>query len=174
MKLSETHFRYAAFFAVLTLSATIGFGQTAPQVIVKAEAEKKSFVEGSDLSFRCSITNNSEQRPIAFITCPPAYDVTLSDSQGRSVPLSESYQRKLKTGGYVCESTTTIEVEPGQTWGPEVWPTPDRGMFDLKPGTYTGRLIWHFTVREEPLGGNAIGQMTVPSNSFVITVVPRP
>ena len=152
--------------------------QLRPQVTVTAEPEKKSFVVGSDLSFRFSVTNNWEQHSISFMTCPPPYEVTLSDSQTHPVPLSQAYQQRLEKGGYSCLSTVLIEVKPGETWGPQVWPTPDQGMYDLKPGTYTGRLLWHFTAYEiNPSTGKPdekdIRNITISSNVFTLVVVPR-
>lgn len=161
--------------AILTRSS---WGQTGPNVGVTAEPERKSFVEGSDLSFRFSITNNSEQS-ISFSTCPPPYDVALSDSQDRPVPQSDHYIQQSRKGNYVCESTVEIEIKPGETWGPQVWPTPDRGMFDLKAGTYIGRLLWHFTIYEKESAGGVpalkhIRYITTPSTVFTFAVIPRP
>lgn len=144
MKRVKSHKQVSMILLALAILTRSSSGQTGPNVGVTAEPERKSFVEGSDLSFRFSIANNSEQHSISFSTCPPPYDVALSDSQGRPVPQSDFYIQQSRKGVYVCESTVEIEIKPGETWGPQVWPTPDRGMFDLKAGTCTGRLLWPF------------------------------
>ena len=154
-------------------------GQTGSAVEVTAQPEKKCFVEGSDLSFRFSITNNSKQQSISFSTCPSPYGVELSDSQGRPVPQSDRYTQQVRNGDYVCESTGLIEIKPGETWGPQVWPTPDRGMFDLRAGTYTGRLLWHFTTYKRKSDGGVpeskhMRAITIKSTGFSVAVTPRP
>ena len=166
----DTRIGCATLLMLVVLLTGTGYGQAAPQVIVNAEAEKKSFAEGADLSFRFSVTNNSEQYSLWFSTCPAPYDGVLSDSEGRPVPLNDTYQHPRGTHVYVCESTIMEEIKPRQTWGPEVWPTPDHGMFDLKPGMYTGRLFWHFGVVDQ--AGKELHQITVPSNSFAVVVIP--
>jgi hypothetical protein len=171
MNFARTYLRCGHLLVLLVLLTRTGLGETPPLLTVTAEPEKKSFVEASDLSFRFSVTNNSEQYSLSFSTCPAPYDVALLDSQGRPVPLRDSYQHSPGTHVYVCESTIMEEIKPGETWGPEVWPTPDRGMFDLRPGTYTGRLLWHFGLVDK--AGTELHEIIVPSNVFTVVVVPR-
>jgi len=110
MDFARTHIRYACLLMVVFLLTATVLGETPPRASVNAEAEKKSFVEGSELRFRFSVTNNSEQYSLSFSTCPVPYDVALSDSQGRPVPLSDSYQHPSGTQVYVCESTIMEEI----------------------------------------------------------------
>ena len=53
-------------------------------------------IEGADLAFRFSITNNWPDHTLSFATCPPPYDVELSDWHGRPVPQSDSYRQRAK------------------------------------------------------------------------------
>ena len=177
MKRVKRHKQLSMILLALAILTRSSLAKTRPNIEVTAAPENKTIVEGSDLSFRFSVTNNSKQHSISFSTCPSPYEVALSDSQGRPVSQSDQYVRR--NGVYVCESTVLIEIKPGETWGPQVWPAPDRGMFDLKAGTYTGRLLWHFTIYKKMSDGSPpalknVGSITTPSNVFTFAVTPRP
>ena len=161
---------------VILLTASPIWAQDPPKsaITVFVEPHTASFVEGADLTFRFSITNKSRNDTLSFGTCPPPYDVELFDVQGKPLPMSENYQKSMREGTYVCVSSLMVEIRPNQMWGPEEWPTPDRTMFDLRPGAYSGRLLWHFSVyKNGATYPRDVKERTIPSNSFQFTVTPR-
>jgi len=155
---------------IVILAVSPGSAKSSPQVVVTVALEQTSIRVGTGFGFKFSITNHWKDHTVSFFTCPTPYEMEMFDSQGSPIPKSEAWQRKVKTGVYTCESTLVQEVAPGQTLGPYST-ADDPKMFDLKPGNYSGRLLWHFstTTGSKPRSGKTI---TVPSNTFQFTVVP--
>jgi hypothetical protein len=152
----QLHLGLAIIALCLTASA-----QNAEQpisVLVQPEAEYLGAV-------RVSITNNSKHK-VWFESCPDAYTVELTDSNGRIVP----YKLPQPPAGptWECGRNIIYTILPGKTWTTQV---AINEKFDLKAGTYSLRVRWHFpwNVRKTDQGADW-DTLTVSSNTISLTI----
>ena len=127
-------------------------------VVIQPEAEYLG-------SVKASITNHSAHK-IWFTSCPEPYTVHLTDSSGEIVPY-----RPLQKGQIylpLCGRNILYTIKPGETWSMEV---PIHDKLDLKAGTYSLTLLWHFpwNVRKTDQG-EAWDTLTVSSNTIPLTI----
>jgi hypothetical protein len=168
---SRPCFRLLAILLIVAVAQS-AFAKSKVRVVVSVTPVSASIPVGARLDFKYSIANQWPGHTIGFSTCPPPYDIELFDSVGKIVPLSETWQRKMNNSVFVCSATALIEVKSGQTWGPAGLPGYDSDMFELKPGNYSGRLQWHFWTAHVG-ASRSEKEITVPSNSFTLIVVPQ-
>jgi len=127
-------------------------------VLVQPEAEYLG-------SVKVSITNHSKHK-IWFSSCPDPYTVELTDSKGRIVPYKLPQPPAGQT--WECGATGLYTIYPGKTWATEV---AINERFDLKMGTYSLKLRWHFpwNVRKTDQGADW-DTLTVSSNTTSLTI----
>jgi hypothetical protein len=117
---------------VLCLTASARNLKQPISLLVQPEAEQPGVV-------KVSITNQSKHK-VWFESCPDPYTVELTDSDGRNVP----YKTPPASSGpnvLVCGRNILYTIPPGETWTTEVAINEE---FDLKMGTYSLKLLWHF------------------------------
>jgi hypothetical protein len=128
-------------------------------VLIQPEAEYLGSVKGS-------IINHSAHK-IWFTSCPDPYTVHLTDSSGDLVPYKH-FRPPQQDQVQVCGGNIVYTIAPGETWNAKVAINEE---FDLKAGTYSLTLLWHFpwNVRKTDQG-EAWDTLTVSSNTISLTV----
>ena len=127
-------------------------------VVVQPEAEYLGAV-------RVSITNHSKHK-VWFESCPDAFTVELTDSNGRIVPYKLPQPPAGQT--WECGMNIIYTILPGKTWTTQVAISE---KFDLEAGTYSLRVRWHFpwNGRKTDQGANW-DTLTVSSNTISLTI----
>ena len=112
-----------------------------------------------------SITNHSRQE-IWFTSCPDPYTIEPTDSSGHAVPPKHVATAVAQV--MVCGGNILYTIKPGNTWNTRI---ELNQTFDLKAGSYTARIQWHFpwNVRKTS-EGEEWDTLTVTSNTTTLTV----
>jgi hypothetical protein len=150
--------RQVALAITLCLTASARQIEQPISIVIQPEAEYLG-------SVKASVTNHWTQQ-IWFTTCPDPYTEHLMDSQGGIVPYKNPRFPPDQTTE--CGANGIVTILPGKTWTTEV---AINDKFNLKPGTYSLTLQWHFPWNvQNTKQSSSWDTLTVSSNTISVTI----
>jgi hypothetical protein len=159
-----------AIFVLVSLGAAMSAmsdEQNKRPISIIISPKTKSFTPGSPAVVEVAITNNTKD-DLWFATCPLPYVIRVSEHGGRAFEIG----RLDPNDTWVCHSTISISIKPGETSTREVIIN-DNGP-DLKPGVYDVEITWSFPVNliRTQFGYDA-DILSVRSNKITISIAAK-